>query len=279
MNKKPAINNQNDLNQSGRDLLNKINNLKPIGSAKQRMYGPLAVILITIFAYIFSQILAYIIFGLYYSYRGQGSLESAMNNINTQDQFVLFLLIESITLLIIYAFLKRRKLTFKDIGLGAFKGSYIGRAVIVFLIYFGVLIFVTGLLGQLTSINTEQEQQIGFDHATGTAQLVMVFLSLAILPPLAEEILMRGFLYTGLRKRLSVVRSTLIVSILFGVLHLQLGSGAPPLWTAAIDTFILSLFLCYLREKTGSIWAGIIVHFLKNSLAFLFLFVIKTGGM
>ena len=58
--------------------------------------------------------------------------------------------------------------------------------------------------------------------------------------------------------------------------HLAEGGAAGPLWIGFIDTFILSLVLCYLRVKTGSLWAGITLHALKNGIAFVALFVIGT---
>jgi len=57
---------------------------------------------------------------------------------------------------------------------------------------------------------------------------------------------------------------------------LQARSGQPLLWVAGIDTFILSLVLIYLREKTDSLYASIGLHMLKNTIAFLGLFVFKV---
>jgi membrane protease YdiL (CAAX protease family) len=89
---------------------------------------------------------------------------------------------------------------------------------------------------------------------------------------------MRGFLFTSLLKPAAVhLRRDLSPVVLFAAAHLQIGSGAPLLWTAAIDTFILSLVLCYLRYKTGSLWPGIFLHMLKNLLAFLVIFVFHKG--
>jgi len=86
----------------------------------------------------------------------------------------------------------------------------------------------------------------------------------------------RGFVYTGLRTKLQPVGSALITSAVFASLHLEFGNGAPLLWVAAIDTFILSLVLCYLREKTGSLWPGICLHALKNFVAFATLYLIAS---
>jgi hypothetical protein len=57
----------------------------------------------------------------------------------------------------------------------------------------------------------------------------------------------------------------IITSLLFGAVHGQ--------WNVAIDVFVLSLVLCSLREVTGNIWAGVLLHMLKNGLAFYLLFI------
>ena len=129
----------------------------------------------------------------------------------------------------------------------------------------------------LPGVNLEQEQQLGFDKETQGAALALIFIALVILPPLIEEIVMRGFLYTGIRQKLKIWQAALITSFVFCIAHLQLGEGAPPLYVAAIDTFFLSLFLVYLREKTGSLWAGIFTHGIKNGLAFTLLFILGVG--
>src|SRR5690606_18538260 len=124
------------------------------------------------------------------------------------------------------------------------------------------------------SIDFEQNQQIGFETAKTAAQLALVFVSLVVIPPIVEEILFRGFLYKGLRTKWPKWLSTLVVSVLFAIAHLQFGSGAPLLWVAAIDTFALSLVLVYLREKTNGLSAPILLHAFKNAIAFTLLFII-----
>jgi membrane protease YdiL (CAAX protease family) len=95
------------------------------------------------------------------------------------------------------------------------------------------------------------------------------------MPAIVEEILVRGFLYSGLLKKLSVVSAALIASGIFALAHLQFLSGQPLVFIAAIDTFVLSLALIWLRQKTGNIWPGVVVHMLKNSLAFVSIFILK----
>ena len=103
------------------------------------------------------------------------------------------------------------------------------------------------------------------------------FISLVVLPPIVEEILVRGFLYTSLRKYLPRIWAVIIASALFAAAHLPEGnSGAGLLWVAAVDTFILSAVLIYLREKTDKLWASMMVHGMKNGIAFLSLFVFRV---
>ena len=55
-----------------------------------------------------------------------------------------------------------------------------------------------------------------------------------------------------------------LVSLLFGVVHLQ--------WNVGVNVFAMSVVLCGLREITGTIYSGIVLHILKNGIAFYILY-------
>jgi len=190
-------------------------------------------------------------------------------------RFVLILAIEFLAVIGISYLVKRRQWTWKDIGINRkpnwhdlWQGSYI------YAIYFAIFLAVYALERASGLINTEQAQQLGFNNAKGPV-LILVFVSLVILPPIAEEIIFRGFLFKGLRKRLVYVKAALITSLLFGVAHLEFGNGGPLNWAAAIDTFTLSMILTYATERYKSIWPAMIAHSLKNAIAFVLLFLLK----
>ena len=103
-------------------------------------------------------------------------------------------------------------------------------------------------------------------------QYVLAFMTMVVLAPLAEEMLFRGYLYGKLRKAAPIWVSILVASLAFGLAHLWVG-GTALQWAVTIDTFVLSLMLCALREYTGAIWAGVLLHAIKNGLAFYLLFV------
>ncbi len=195
---------------------------------------------------------------------------------STLAQFAYVAIVEALTVLFIYWFLKSYRISFAALGLIRPRLRDIGIALLAVPPYIiSYLAFLSLLTALFPSINIQQEQQIGFDEAAGVAALALTYVSLAVLPPLVEEITMRGFLFTSLRKSLRFVGAAVVTSVVFALAHLQFGSGAPLLWVAAIDTFVLSLVLCYMRERTGSLWPGIFLHAFKNSAAFVSIFILN----
>ncbi len=245
-----------------------------------KKWSPLSAILVSVGIYFGSQVLAAVFLGLFASLRSYdaGGFEQLLKT-SEAWQFSFFALFHALSLAGLWAFLRRAGISWADLGLKRPKLSDIARAIPVFVGYFLLLISVMFVLSQaVTSINVDQKQQLGFnDAASGFGPLVLIFLALVVFTPIVEEILVRGFLYGGLRNHMPKLRAALITSLLFGFAHLQLGGNAPPLWVAAIDTFILSMFLIWLREKTGNLWAGITVHMLKNGLAFASLYLFHVS--
>ena len=97
----------------------------------------------------------------------------------------------------------------------------------------------------------------------------MAFISLVVIAPIAEEIIFRGWLYGKLRARLSLIPAVLLTSILFGAVHGQ--------WNVGVNVFVMSIVMCLQREITGTVYSGIILHMLKNGIAFYLLYIIGIG--
>ncbi len=150
----------------------------------------------------------------------------------------------------------QRELRWRDIGLGL--AGYV--------IYFLSLIAVTVVLTKFVpAYNATETQELGFTSLLGTERLVAFFV-FVVVAPVVEELIMRGFLFGKLRQaHMPYWPAAILVSLLFGFAHGQ--------WNVAVDTFLLSMVACYLREKTGTIWPGVIIHITKNMVAYMFLFV------
>lgn len=176
---------------------------------------------------------------------------------------VLYGTFEALTLATLYLLVNFYGKRFVDLGLGAFKLNYIAKAFLGFCSYFVLTAIVMTAVAHLVTI-PDQQQQTGFLQPTGF-EAMLAFIALIIVVPIAEELLFRGFIFKGIRSSFSFPVTAIVVSILFAAAHGQLNVG--------LDVFSLSLVLCYLREKTGSLWPGILVHGLKNAVAFFMLFI------
>lgn len=239
-------------------------------------WGPVAAILASILIYYMSQVFVGLLVSLIPIMQGwsEDRLENWLET-SIVAQFGTIFLLEAATLWLLWVFLKGRKAKPADLGLVRPQLKDAGLAIAGYVAYFTFLVIVTAIAGQLIpSLNMEQEQELGFDRSTTGLALLPVFASLVLLPAFTEEVLARGFLYTGLRTKLPMLAAGLITSAMFAAAHLQGGTTDELLWIAALDTFTLSMVMVYLREKTGSLWPAIGVHFMKNGLAFTYLFIL-----
>ncbi|MEO6513680.1 MAG: type II CAAX endopeptidase family protein [Candidatus Saccharimonadales bacterium] len=228
--------------------------------------------------YFATQIVAGLIVYIYPHMQGWSATQTnAWLNNSVYAQFFYILVAETLTMLALMFMLRFFKWTWRTIGLTTPKVRHILLGILAVIPYFIIyLLIVTAVSHFYPSLNVDQKQEIGFDSTKGALQLALVFISLVILPPLVEEIMMRGFLYSGVRKMFGRVISAIIVSALFGIAHLAEGGAAGPLWIGALDTFALSLVLVSLREITGNLWAGITLHAVKNGVAFVSLFILAA---
>lgn len=244
-------------------------------SAKANIpWNPLLAVVFVIVTYFAAQILVSVIIGIYPMLRGWDKTQTLdWTNSSIIAQFSYMLLASALVVAAVYQFMKLYGRSWKAIGFRRPRWTDLGMGVAIVPLYYLSYFVIITVAGKLApSLNVNQAQQLGFSPV-GPGQLILTGIALVILPPLMEETLMRGFLYTSLKKGLPQLAAVLVTSAIFASAHLQAGSGAPLLWVAAIDTFVLSLFLIWLREKTGSLWASMTLHALKNSVAFLSLFI------
>jgi len=241
-------------------------------------YGPIAAIIVTVSAFFGAQIIVGLLIGLLPAVmRWEIDRVEALLAESVPAKFLIILFVEVLTLWLLWLFVRSRKVTLKSIGLVRPEVRDISYAIVGYVAYFALFIAISIVAkAAVPGLDLNQEQEIGFSRGTSGGALWLVFASLVILPPVTEEIVMRGFLYTGLRNKLPKLAAAFITSVLFAAAHLQWGSGNALLWVAALDTFVLSMILVYLRDKTGSLWSPILVHMFKNGLAFVLLFIYKV---
>lgn len=150
-----------------------------------------------------------------------------------------------------------RLLQWKDIGFALIGVivAFIGSTLILWLSQY-----------VLPWVDTEQTQNLGVSLFNSGFELALAFVVFVVVGPFVEEVIFRGFLFGKLRKNgVPFWLTTVVVSTVFAIAHWQ--------WNVALDVFFLSIVMCYLREKTGSIWASVFIHMIKNGVAFYFTFV------
>jgi membrane protease YdiL (CAAX protease family) len=253
--------------------------LEPQKVQPSKLWSPPLMVILTVGLFFVAQFLASAIF--IFIALGAGWSDKQLNDwfkSSTLVQFGYVLLTNSIIVAGIWQLLKAKKMSFKSIGWRRPIPKDFAMALVGYGGYFVLFIAITAIAKLLVpSLDLQQEQQLGFkpEQTTGIS-LAFAAISLVVLPPIVEELLTRGFLFTGLRQKLNLVWSAIITSLVFAAAHLQFGGNTPLLWVAALDTFALSLVLVYLRERTGGLAAPILLHGLKNLIAFSLLFIFKV---
>lgn len=84
-----------------------------------------------------------------------------------------------------------------------------------------------------------------------------LFLYLAVLPGVCEELAFRGVLLSGLRRRLKPVALVITVGLIFGMFHVALFRIAP--------TAVLGMVLTVIAILTGSVLPGMVLHIGNNA--------------
>jgi membrane protease YdiL (CAAX protease family) len=143
------------------------------------------------------------------------------------------------------------------LGWRRFKPSHIA-------IGFGVLVAYYISVAIYASFVVEPSQDdiggdLGLDE--GPLAATMAVLLIVIAAPLAEESFFRGFVFAGLRSRLSLWPAAIVSGIVFGAIH------APSGPTTVVPLALLGVALAFLYDHTGSLWPPIILHAFNNALA------------
>ena len=102
-----------------------------------------------------------------------------------------------------------------------------------------------------------------FFHSAGGALLggsfLVSFVGVALIPPFFEEFVVRGGMLNSYIGTGRLRAAVLLTSLLFGLQHMNS--------TQLFYSFVIGIVLALLFVLTGSIWPGILLHFLNNVMA------------
>lgn len=146
-----------------------------------------------------------------------------------------------------------------DLGLRRPRGRWaVGLAVLTL---FGYGLFV-GVWDKAVNVGHIRSPFAGA-FRTSDATIVLIGLG-AVLSPILEEIFFRGFIYRALRNRLAVMPASILVGVMFGLVHTQYPLATLP------DLAFYGVLLCLLYEYTDSILPGIALNLYLDVGGFLY---------
>ncbi len=96
--------------------------------------------------------------------------------------------------------------------------------------------------------------------SAGRNSPLLFLLTLTIIGPVFEELLFRGYVFSGWIDKIGIWGTTSATALLFALSHLQYG------WSGLLFVFILGLVLGVMRWKTRSIYPGLVLHSAQNLL-------------
>jgi len=96
------------------------------------------------------------------------------------------------------------------------------------------------------------------------AGAVLYFISLVVIPALAEEFVCRYVMLNALKKYGNTF-AIIVSSVFFGFMHARA--------SALIYATAMGLFLAYIAIRTKSVWFSVILHALVNCISFVFLYL------
>ena len=128
----------------------------------------------------------------------------------------------------------------------------------------GYLVFILAsfawlaIIGQPDAKDTITEDLGAKDS---TVALIAVTFVVCVCAPLAEEFFFRGYFFGALRSN-GFWPAAVLTGLAFGLVHVF---GSPIAFIVPLA--LLGIALCFIREKTGSLYPGIALHCLNNSVA------------
>lgn len=172
-----------------------------------------------------------------------------------------------------FGLLRRRGLTWRDIGWLPAQPAWMFAAGFAAVGFYIVLIAGQVILSQFTGDANfgKRPDTVAMFPPSVTAYLASLLFG-AVGVPIAEEFLFRGLLYRWLRDRWGTWAGVFLSALTFALIH-------PPAAGAAPAIFLIGLALAWLYEKTGSLKPGMALHGANNAIGISVIYLtIWTGA-
>lgn len=149
-----------------------------------------------------------------------------------------------------------------------FKFSFVGPGRALGFIIFGLSLnfFVSGTISLIPfSIETMSEYDSTISLLMSEESLPLRILSTAVITPIVEEMVFRGFGMTRLKAVMGRIPAIIVSALIFGMFHFSFNVGS---LISVCYAFLLGLILAYSFDRYDSIIPGICCHMGFNAASF-----------
>jgi len=145
----------------------------------------------------------------------------------------------------------------------------VGQGIVGFGVVVALLAIALSVLGQfgierIVPLAPQAPLDV-FLAAHNPATFAIYFVLVGIVAPVVEELIFRGFVYSGLRRIMTVPAAALASALVFAAAHVAVPVGG------LLTITLIGVVLAHLYERSGSLIAPMITHAMYNSFVLLLL--------
>lgn len=175
-------------------------------------------------------------------------------------------------------------LSWVDMGIRPDRGEIV-RGLATGAVYAGPVILVSAIVANIASQLAGAQPESPLPPTGTPGGLLLHLLAGAIVAPLAEELLFRGFALTAWRRMLGAREALIRSTIVFVLAHVLTVGGATfkdaasLAFVAAVARLPVALSLGWLYLRTGSLWAPIGLHAAYNAILIILAELYASGSL
>ncbi|MCM3293202.1 CPBP family intramembrane metalloprotease [Paenibacillus sp. MER 180] len=162
---------------------------------------------------------------------------------------------------IYFVALRPQKLSWAEVGVKSFSAKDWWR-IILWILALIILSLATVYLTSFLGTTVENSKTESLKQHVTLFTLLLGVISAGIISPVYEEIFYRGFIYRWLRTRVGIGGATLLSALIFTAAHYPTTNAMPV-------NFVGGVLFAWAYERTGSVWPGILVHGITNTIGVL----------
>lgn len=164
----------------------------------------------------------------------------------------------------------RGRLVFNALGFRSFSLRRAASLIVGLILAIFAVNFLYSAIITYFHLNLQTNDQVILAHSKQAPITTYATLFAAVfIAPFCEEIFFRGFVFPGLRRGMPAAAAIVVSSLLFAIAHADPASFPVLL--------IIGLALAFIRWRTASIWPGMFLHMLNNSIGAVSILLVMWG--